>query len=285
MCSTVAGFRISLTGTTLELKSTPSVMKKLKLVGTPKKIFKNTAFIGGMFNSALEVAKFEGAKLKTVSGIRGQIKKAVREGDAGTFRATFEDKILMSDIVTCRLWTQVEVKKFYNPVMSLLEADGPESWKGMKTTAELRRLNKVPIPINKDSLYKPVERTARVFKQMSIPKKVEEGLPFASKPKQQRPKKQDSYMSKRAVILEPEDRKKRGLISMLSTIGKEKAHQRANTKAIKSKQNLEKKQRVREKFEPLLKEEKKRKYAMDGKEKAMREGKAKVRRVNAEEEF
>jgi ribosome biogenesis protein BMS1 len=120
-----------MTGATLELKSTPSCVKKLKLVGTPKKVFKNTAFISGMFNSALEVAKFEGAKLKTVSGIRGQIKKAVREGDAGTFRATFEDKILMSDIVTCRLWVPVEVKKFYNPVMSMLEANGPESWTGM----------------------------------------------------------------------------------------------------------------------------------------------------------
>merc|ERR1712146_384546 len=175
------GFRVSGTGVVLELNASLDIVKKLKLTGSPQKILKNTAYISGMFNSDIEVAKFEGAKIKTVSGIRGSIKKAVGAGsEKGTFRATFEDKILPSDIVFCRLWVPVEVKHYYNPVASMLTS---ERWEGMRTIAQIRKDTQTPIPVEKDSLYKPIERAERKFAPTRIPLQLQKELPFASKPK------------------------------------------------------------------------------------------------------
>ena len=195
----IPGFRISATGVVLELDASSKVVKKLKLVGTPTKIFKNTAFISGMFNSDLEVSRFEGASIRTVSGLRGQVKKSIREGQPGSFRATFEDKILLSDIVFCRTWVPVEIKQYYNPVTSLLCKSGADGWRAMKPKAQLHVETETPIEVNPDSIYKPIERKPRTFNKLRVPKAVEASLPYSSKHKDETKRKKKSYVSKRAV--------------------------------------------------------------------------------------
>jgi ribosome biogenesis protein BMS1 len=145
-------FRISATGVVVDVDGSSKIVKKLKLTGAPYKVFKNTAFIKDMFNSSLEVAKFEGAHLRTVSGIRGQVKKALPKPE-GSFRAAFEDKLLMSDIVFLRAWYRIEPRKYYNPVASLLLAD-KSAWQGMRLTGEVRMAEGVKTPQQVNSLYK-----------------------------------------------------------------------------------------------------------------------------------
>lgn len=156
-----SSFRIAATGVVLNIDQSTDIVKKLKLTGTSMKIYKNTAFVKDMFTSALEVAKFEGASIRTVSGIRGQVKKAITK-PSGAFRATFEDKILASDIIFLRAWYPVKLQQYYNPVTSLLLKNKGE-WKGMRITGEIRRDKGIAIPQLKDSSYKPIERQERRF--------------------------------------------------------------------------------------------------------------------------
>jgi ribosome biogenesis protein BMS1 len=291
-----AAFRVAATGVVLEFDAGFKVVKKLKLTGTPTKVFKNTAFVGGMFNSELEVAKFEGAPIRTVSGIRGTIKKAVTgAGQPGTFRATFEDRILMSDIVFCRTWVPVGPKPLCVPVTNLLDgppsapvpppprraaaADGggleggavpggddgdgeegagddgeaeegeggsdadaapapPAADSGggdglllMRPVRDLRRLAGAPVVPRADSLYKPIERPPRRFNPLHVPKKLQAALPFASKQKQQAPKAGGpGYLTKRAVAMEPDERRAYTLMQQVLTLRKAKIAKEAETR-------------------------------------------------------
>lgn len=210
------GFRVAATGVVLEMDKNLDIVKKLKLTGTPQKIYKKTAFIQGMFSSALEVTKFEGAKIRTVSGIRGQVKKAVRTPE-GAFRATFEDKILLSDIVFLRTWYPVDVPQFYNPITSLLlPKEQKMTWTGMKTVGQLRFERGITLTQNKDSLYKPVERKTYHHKQLTIPRDLQKNLPFKDTPKLLQAKKDP--IKRVVVIREPKEAKVAKLMNMMKTL-------------------------------------------------------------------
>ncbi|EHY58379.1 Glycoside hydrolase 2 (Mannanase, beta-galactosidase) [Exophiala dermatitidis] len=284
------GFRIAATGVVLNVDETTEIVKKLKLTGYPYKIFRNTAFIRDMFSSAIEVAKFEGAGIRTVSGIRGQIKRALSKPE-GHFRATFEDKILMSDIVFLRAWYPVKPHRFYNPVTNLLDAppsgaaaegadgegqrldDGSGSWQAMRLTGAVRAAMGIPTPLVKDSAYSKIERPTRHFNPLRVPKALAAELPFKSQITQQKARKAPTYLQKRAVVLGGEEKKARDLMQKLQTMRNEKAEKRAKKQeerraAYRKKvaESLEKKQEreKRERDEYWRREGRKRKTADEG---------------------
>lgn len=219
------GLRIAATGSVLSVDESTEIVKKLKLTGAPYKIFKNTAFIKDMFNSALEIAKFEGAAIKTVSGIRGQIKHALKQ--EGAFRATFEDKILLSDIVFLRAWFPIKPHRFYNPANNLI------GWQPMRLTGEIRRDADIATPQQRNSQYRAVVRHERHFNTLKVPRQLAASLPFKSQIVQTKKQKKTTYMQKRAVVVGGEERKVRNLLQNLTTIRRDVTQKRSAKKEEK----------------------------------------------------
>ncbi|ODO11661.1 hypothetical protein I350_00445 [Cryptococcus amylolentus CBS 6273] len=256
------GFRVSATGVVLDVDRSTKIVKKLKLTGTPYKIFKNTAFIKDMFNSGLEVAKFEGANIKTVSGIRGQVKKALNKPE-GAYRATFEDKILMKDIVFLRAWYSIEPKKLYNPVCSLLLAD-KDSWQGMRLTGQIRREEGLKTPLDPNSAYRTIERTTRRFNPLKVPRKLAASLPYASKTPQLSKQSKPTYMQSRAVVLSDDEKKAVTMLQQIQTLKKDKAARRKEKQDERKSEYRKKVGEKDEKRESRIKEERRERFRQEG---------------------
>ncbi len=199
-----------------------------------------------MFNSALEIAKFEGAAIKTVSGLRGQIKRALAKPD-GHFRATFEDKILLSDIVFLRAWYPIKPHRFYNPASNLI------GWQSMRLTGQIRRDESLATPQLKNSQYRKIERQTRHFNPLRVPKALAASLPFKSQLVETKAQKKETYMQKRAVVVGGEERKARDLMQKLTTVRKEQV---AKRKAKKDEKREEYKKKIADIEERLENKEK-----------------------------
>ncbi|KAI9811895.1 MAG: Glycoside hydrolase 2 (Mannanase, beta-galactosidase) [Pycnora praestabilis] len=252
------GFRVAATGVVLNVDESTEIVKKLKLTGHPYKIFRNTAFIRDMFSTSLEIAKFEGASIRTVSGIRGQIKRALSKPE-GHFRATFEDKVLMSDIVFLRAWYPIRPHRFYNPVTNLLEAPDLETakdgWKGMRLTGEVRRDEGLPTPQQKNSAYRQIERPTKRFNPLRVPKQLAADLPFKSQITQMKPQRKETYVQKRAVVLGGEEKKARDLMQKIMTLRNEKVAKRRGAQEERRKVHRKKVAENEEKKEEREKRE------------------------------
>jgi ribosome biogenesis protein BMS1 len=264
---TTGSFRIAATGIIEDLNAESSIVKKLKLVGYPHKIYRNTAFIKDMFTSAMEVAKFEGASIKTVSGIRGEIKRALSSPE-GYYRATFEDRILMSDTIILRTWYPVKPKKFYNPVTSLLLKD-KNNWKGMRLTGEVRAFNGVQTPRQEDSNYKKIERQERKFHALKVPTSIKKNLPFKSQIQELKKQKNKTYKQKRAVVMDSEEKNARKLIQTIQTIKNDKESKRRATKDSKMAVKIKAREKIETAKAEKQKEKKKEYFEKNGRKRKL----------------
>jgi len=231
----VGHFRVCGTGGVLESAPNFQIMKKLKLTGEPFKIFRNTAFIKNMFNSNLEVSKYLHTKIQTISGIRGEVKKA--EGNMGHFRATFEDRILMSDLVVCKCWINVQPKQFYHPVIDVAE------WRPARLIGELRAANQIPVPDKKDSRYgKQFVRAERKFNPLKINKHLEEALPFRTRTKVQK-SSTGKLRQKAAIVSSERELAVNSLLERLKTV--KRMREQAKRQVSKKKREVKE---ARDKF-------------------------------------
>lgn len=71
-----------------------------------------------------------------------------------------------------------------------------------------------------------IERPTRKFNTLKVPRKLQAALPYASKPKILKPQREQTYMQKRAVIMEPEAKQALGLLQQIQAIEKNKVAKR-----------------------------------------------------------
>lgn len=129
----------------------------------------------------------------------------------------------------------------------------------MRLTGQVRRDDGIETPLNGNSHYKPVERPARRFNPLKIPKKLQASLPYASKPRAMKAQSAKTYMQQRAVVMEPEEKKAVALLQQIRALRKdrvvrrkEKQHERkevhrnkvAKEEALKGEKEKEKRKEI-----------------------------------------
>lgn len=79
-----------------------------------------------------------------------------------------------------------------------------------------------------------------------MPRKLQAALPFASKPKIQKPQQNKTYLQKRAVVLEADDKKAVSILQQIQAINKAKLVKRKDKKDEKKVERKKKMDKVDE---------------------------------------
>ena len=118
----------------------------------------------------------------------------------------------------------------------------------MRLTGQVRHEHNSSTPHQSDSAYKPIERPGRRFNPLKVPRKLQGALPYASKPRLMKPQKRKTYLQKRAVLLEPEEKKALAVMQQMRALRKEaitrrrdKKHERAETRKKRIEKDEQKK--------------------------------------------
>jgi ribosome biogenesis protein BMS1 len=121
----------------------------------------------------------------------------------------------------------------------------------MRLAGEVRRSEGLPTPSNTNSTYRPIVRTDRHFNRLKIPRRLQGGLPYASKTKITKPHREATYVQRRAVVLEVEEKKAIALLQQAKALRKDqimrrrREHDRKTSvrKRMVAKEILEKEER------------------------------------------
>lgn len=115
-------------------------------------------------------------------------------------------------------------------------------------------------------IQQPIIRQTRRFNTLKVPRKLQAALPFASKPKIQKPQTNKTYMQKRAVVLEADDKKAVSILQQIQAINKAKVTKRKEKKTEKKVERKKKMDKNDEGRAEREKEDKKEHFKRKGNE-------------------
>ena len=152
----------------------------------------------------------------------------------------------------------------------------------MRLTGAVRLSTGLKTPLNANSTYKPVARPARRFNVLKVPKKLQAALPYASKPKLMKPQHRETYMQKRAVVMEPEEKRAVALLQQARALRRDQVQRRKakqGERKEKHRKEVEREERRKGEKDKEKRKEYMREAGMKSKREADREeGRASKRR-------